>query len=343
MNLLAVAFATALAAAVGFAAHRAGFCSVRAVEEILTTRRAYMLAGFFKAAIWVLAVTLFVAWAFADDFVPISGWRLSMLSISGGALFGVGAAMNGGCAFSTLSRLGNGDAGMVMTLAGIIAGAGTYDFVAANGLATAPVETAAFLTTSGPWRMPIFLLLALWIGWELIKLMRHPGGLSPRQRLLAPRYRLSAAAVIMGFSSGLLYVLIGVWPYTRLLSQTARHLAIGTPSPPAILWLLFTALVLGILLSAWQGGHFRGQWRPRPRWIVYGLGGLLMGLGAAMIPGGNDVLMLHAIPSLSPHAMPAVLAMFVGIAGSLLVMRTFGKQIPQIDCGGDLCTADQGK
>lgn len=337
MDFLIPGFATLLAAAVGFAAHRASLCSVRAVEEALTTHRAYMLAGFFKSALWVVAVTLIVSWVFVGHAVPSSGWRLSFLSVGGGVLFGVGAALNGGCAISTLTRLGAGDGGMVVTLAGIIVGIGLYDLAAVKGLLATPVAATAFLATPGAWRIPVLVALGAWIVWELSKMARSTKGVNRRQRLLAPRYRLSAAAFIMGASSGLLYVLVGVWPYTRLLSQTARHFSIGAPQAPIILWLLFTGLIGGVLLSAWQGHRFRNQWRPRLRWAVYGLGGIFMGIGAAMIPGGNDVLILHAIPSLSPHAVPAFLAMLLGIAGTLIIMRAFGNPIPRIDCGGDIC------
>ena len=33
-----------------------------------------------------------------------------------------------------------------------------------------------------------------------------------------------------------------------------------------------------------------------------------------MVPGGNDALLFHGIPTLSPHAVPAYLAMVLGIA-----------------------------
>ena len=65
-----------------------------------------------------------------------------------------------------------------------------------------------------------------------------------------------------------------------------------------------------------------------------------MGCGAAMIPGGNDVLILHGIPSLSAHAVPAFLAMLVGIAASLVGMHAVGWDIPRIDCKGDICTPE---
>ena len=98
------------------------------------------------------------------------------------------------------------------------------------------------------------------------------------------------------------------------------------------------ALIIGIGLSAWQGRRFLLQWRPHRSWAAYGAGGMLMGIGAAMIPGGNDVLILHGIPSLSPHAIPAFLAMLGGIAISLTGMRALGLNIPRIDCSGDICT-----
>ncbi len=40
-----------------FATHRASLCSVRAVEEFSSTRRAFMLASFIKTALWVVGIT----------------------------------------------------------------------------------------------------------------------------------------------------------------------------------------------------------------------------------------------------------------------------------------------
>jgi len=45
------------------------------------------------------------------------------------------------------------------------------------------------------------------------------------------------------------------------------------------------------------------------------------GSGLALTPGGNDALVLYGIPSLSPHALPAFLAMALGVAFGLLIMR----------------------
>ena len=62
-----------------------------------------------------------------------------------------------------------------------------------------------------------------------------------------------------------------------------------------------------------------------------------MGLGAAFVPGGNDVLLLNAIPGLSPHALPAYLAMLAGIGIALIVVKWRGGQWQVVDCSGDQC------
>jgi uncharacterized membrane protein YedE/YeeE len=91
-----------------------------------------MLASFVKTSLWVIGVTLLVSWALPGDLVPVRGWKFSLLTIGGGILFGGGATINGGCAFSTLTRLGDGDMGMTATLAGFLVGARN-----GNGPATA--------------------------------------------------------------------------------------------------------------------------------------------------------------------------------------------------------------
>ncbi len=50
--------ALALAMLIGFAAHRASLCTVRAVAEMMSSGTAWMLASFLKAAAWVAAIDL---------------------------------------------------------------------------------------------------------------------------------------------------------------------------------------------------------------------------------------------------------------------------------------------
>jgi hypothetical protein len=96
----------------------------------------------------------------------------------------------------------------------------------------------------------------------------------------------------------------------------------------------------GMFLSTVQRGSFRMDWRPRRIWLRNLVGGLLMGLGLALTPGGNDALVLYGIPSLSPHALPAFLTMTLGIALGLWVMRAcFGIEM-RVACRNDLYILD---
>jgi hypothetical protein len=66
-----------------------------------------------------------------------------------------------------------------------------------------------------------------------------------------------------------------------------------------------------------------------------------MGMGVALTPGGNDALVLYGIPSLSPHALPAFLAMVIGIVLGLWSMRAwFGIEM-RVACRNDLYTATE--
>ncbi len=62
-----------------------------------------------------------------------------------------------------------------------------------------------------------------------------------------------------------------------------------------------------------------------------------MGIGTMLVPGGNDGLILFAIPSLSPHALPTYLGLFGGILATLAIMRATGRDIPSVQCSGDIC------
>lgn len=89
--------------------------------------------------------------------------------------------------------------------------------------------------------------------------------------------------------------------------------------------------------------RLRGSFRLRPirlRPALRRIGaGALMGAGAALIPGGNDGLILFGIPSLSPHALPAWFGIVFGIWLALAVMRRLGARIPTIRCESDICRA----
>ena len=329
----------ALAALLGFAAHRSSICTVKAVEEMLTTRRAYMLLSFAKTVLWIMAVTAILLWGLPETRASTAGWQVSVAGLVGGLVFGVGAVFNNGCAFSTLTRLGDGRLSMLLTLGGFALGVAAHNLLVPPALMPVARPAEAFLGQAGFGPTLLLAALALWGVWEAWRLWRtRPIGFGLRALVLADRYRLSTAALVLGLSNALLYALHGNWVYTATLSREIGRATGQGGQPDPFLWLLFLGLVAGMAVSSWQRRRFRVDWRPSPGWIGNAAGGALMGFGAALVPGGNDALILHGIPTLSPHALPAYAAMLVGIAASLSLMRLAGAQLTTVDCSGDICS-----
>src|SRR5437879_8062425 len=116
--MLALAFTAVLAAILGFATHRASVCTVRAVAELMSSRRGFMLASIIKSILWASAVTI-PFFLISMTMPPRAGaWELSVAAVLGGFVFGVGAAMNGACVYSTMARLTDGEGGMFVAVVG---------------------------------------------------------------------------------------------------------------------------------------------------------------------------------------------------------------------------------
>ena len=186
--------------------------------------------------------------------------------------------------------------------------------------------------------MPAALLIWAWAGWELWRLLKDRSSSETwTKRLFADRYRLSTGAALIGISNAFLFALHGSWAYTGAIAQTVEDMVASGPGANVMSVLLAAALMGGIIVSALQSGRFRVQVARPSAWIRHFGGGAVMGLGAALVPGGNFVLILHGIPVLSPHALPAFAMLVLGVALTLLATRVVTGNAMRIDCGGDVC------
>jgi uncharacterized membrane protein YedE/YeeE len=327
-----------LAAILGFAAHRASVCTVKAVAEVVSTGQGYMFLSFLKTVLWVMAITIPFMWWWPEAHGAQRSWGISATVLLGGFLFGMGAALNKGCAFSTLSRLGDGQLSMLVTLAGFCTGIYTHTQLSAAYTLPQATLLEPALTTSNNWTIALVGALWIWVIREGARLWRSRRGQTAWWQLVrADRYRLSTAAAVLGITSGILYALHGAWAYTGTISAQIHHVVAGDPEPSTILWGLFAAVLFGMGWSSWQRRSFRLDWRPSLSWVASFPAGLMMGFGAALVPGSNDVLILHAIPGLSPHALPAYAAMVIGIALPLVLMRVIQGTPMRVDCSSDVC------
>lgn len=335
-----LALSMCLAAILGFAAHRASVCTVRAVAEVLSTRRAKCLSSFAKTVLWVLALILPLLWLDSAGANRMSGYAMSSIALLGGLLFGMGAALNGGCAFSTLARLADGQLRMLSTLLGFVGGV----WAAAATLHAIPVPRAAVSLSGIVSLAPIagILTAAVWM-WAIYEFRRL---WSTRSRatsfvglLLSHHYRLSSAAALIGIANGILYTLHGSWAYSGGLRQGVERL-VAPHETTTVVWLVLLAgVAVGMVVSALQRRSFRLDARVSAIWAMNFVGGVLMGVGAEFIPGGNDVLILNSIPTFSPHAIPSYAAVLCGIAVVVVTMQRVTGREMRVDCSGDECAA----
>ena len=339
--MLLEVIALGCAALIGFAAHRASLCNVRAVAELMTTGSAHMLWSLLQAVLWMATLTGVLVLAFGV--VPQPAWARApaLWAWAGGALFGVGAAVNGGCSLSTLTRLADGEVGMLAALGGFALGVSTWLVVAAAGW------PAALSPVTSPWlRWPAFApwLLALLLAWALHRAlflwrMARDHARTPWQALLlAPAYHLSASAALMGLAAGLLYATQGAWSYTNYLRSEVLNALGDDPAPSAWHGWLVLGLLAGMVASAQQRGTLK--WK-QPRglgaWLRHATGGALMGAGAAMVPGGNDTLLLGSLPTMTGAAIGTYISMLAGIALVLALSRMARMPMPALACSPSGC------
>lgn len=307
---------------IGFAAHRASLCTVRAVMQWMEQRKSSLLVSFFYASLWASLATGLFVWAGA----PISGRPMLssdwLYSVVGGLLFGTGAAVNGGCSLSTLQRLADGEVRFLATLAFSVLGSLVVIWLQSIGVVPWPhVDALWWGQIDSGLQNTLVLILLAWAVWQLRVLWRCR---APDQRLtqwlLAPRYRLSLAAMLLGLCSGLLFLLEGAWTYSNYLREMGVAWVTGAPAPGWHRLALVACLFAGMVLSSVQRRQF--VWRgalPMMGWRNV-LGGGLMGMGGALVPGGNDTVLLVLMPTLSLQALASFLSMLVGIYGVVKLM-----------------------
>ena len=298
----AIGIAVGLAIILGFAAHRGSICMVRGVAEVLSARTGFMLISIGKSMLWVFAVSLPFFWLLSGG---LTGWQLSAVAVLGGFVFGVGAAINGACAYATMARLVDGEGGMLVTIAGFALGVLCFVGLLSQHWVARPVQTPALGASAITYAALIAAIALVWCLYEFLRLWRtRPAGTGLSALAFARQYRLSTTAVIMGGATGALLLLFGPLGYTSTFEQVIEAVTGVRAWPPTVRWVILAAVLAGMLLSTVQRGTFRVDWRPRRSWLRNFSGGILMGLGVALTPGGNDALVLYGVPSLSPHALP---------------------------------------
>jgi len=309
------AFLVALlcAGTMGFAIQRGATCTVAAVDEVVRERGVRRLAALLEAALWV-AGGLLVAQALQVLPKMPPGYAVGPWTVLGGALLGLGAYVNRACVFGAIARFGSGEWAYLVTPLGFYVGC-----VSVGRVFGAPAPQAlpygSPVLQASAWVALPFAALALWrLGRPLLDGVRTG---RPVAMLAARAWSPHTATTIIGVTFVVLLLLVGSWAYTDVLVELARGMAGSLVARS----LLLLALLGGAALGGWTAGRYRNTPIAAAQVLRCFVGGLLMGWGSLLIPGGNDGLILVGMPLLWPYAWVAFATMCVTIAAAMLLGR----------------------
>ncbi len=306
--ILAETWITALAGLLlGAALVRANSCTVASTRRLIIERRADWMLGLFVAIGWAGLVLLSFAFLWPIKVKFPADMPIAMPLVIGSIVLGMGALLNKGCFLGSVSQLCRGNLNYLFTLAGIavalilVPKMHNGDGVT-GGKSAADAIAAVNFTWFGCLAAIIFGVMIL---YSIRKLARR-------------RTIPMMALIIVGVAGGVIYTFNPDWSYTSVLDR-AIHGSLDAHN-----WALeigAVAMFGGATISSILGSKFTLVWPSLFEAAGCSAGGFLMGSGAAMIPGGNDTMMLWSIPGLAQHGIIAYLIMVATIAAGFIAMQ----------------------
>ena len=132
--------------------------------------------------------------------------------------------------------------------------------------------------------------------------------------------------LLAGGLAGLVYAHHPGWSYGRVIDGLAHG---AWRRMDWLAGLSALCLFAGAIISSWLSGRWKMQ-RPNPLRGARCLGGgVLLGLGAAFVPGGNDSLLLWSIPGLALYGVLAYGTMLLTLT-ALLTPATLWRQLRSV-------------
>lgn len=291
-----LALIAALGFALGFAMNRGSICTVIATKELVSERRPARFIALVECAAWAALVYAIL------DTAPMMevGWSSLVYLVPAAIFLGIGTYINGSCVFGSVGHIGNGEIEFAFTFLGIymvLYIESLFDVFADQPAATAlPSLGTALLSVA------LMAIVALRFGVS--------------RRSESNFRRLTLAMGTIGVTSTVLAVLAPGFSITASFGPIASVSVAGT--------VISVCMFGGSLVSARLGKHgFRLKWPTVKTMVKRTFAGILMGLGALLIPGGNDALLLIGFPAgawqaaLAYMLFVATIAFLVGRLGSI--------------------------
>jgi uncharacterized membrane protein YedE/YeeE len=268
-----------------------------------------------------------------------------------GLAFGAGMAISGSCISAHLYRLGEGSPtspfALIGTAIGFILGFMSWNTLYLALIAGAPIVWLPY------WLGYAGTLVASLIALTLVAMLLYRGGLRPSpppldapwRRVLIHRWPAWIGGAIIGIIGMVAYLRVAPLGVTAEIGGRARQIASATGFLPGRLEGLDTlrgcvtvirdgfvsnngafigALVVASFAAAFAAGQFKPE-RPTARQASRGvIGGILLGWGAMTGLGCTIGTLLSGIMAGALSGWVFAVAVFAGIAGTLLAGRRIG-------------------
>ncbi len=359
--IMAAGLAIGLSA--GIVMHRSDFCLAAAFRDVFLFRNPFMLRTVFllvaASALLFEAARRLGLLAFYP--FPLIG-APSLSNVAGGALFGFGMVLAGGCVVGTLYKMGAGSLGSVVAFGGLLAGSALYATIHAPWASFARAATFLRGRTTVPQLLgldPAAVILPALVPAAFLLLKWRRGG--TWRRPAGPRGYIApwAAAVLLAIAGLLAYVTAGMpigvttsyakmaaYADSALLGGTLSNAAYfrtmpldivnpatgvvlrGGPGPAfdaiaAVQAPIILGVVLGGALSALSLREFGIRWKvPPPQLLAAFVGGSLMGIASRLAPGCNVWHLMGGLPIL---ALQSILFVSGLVPGAWLGSRALVK------------------
>nr|WP_246226489.1 YeeE/YedE thiosulfate transporter family protein [Pseudomonas atagonensis] len=283
-----------------------GMCLVNATGQLLRRRPTLFVALISCGLFGLLLGPAYGLFGFSQPlFIPEVGYGSL---VAGGLLFGLASVLNDGCSVGTLTKLASGHFAKGFTVVGWVLGIVLWHHL--NMLAEHKTLHMPQISSHQYWlTLGIVLLVLLW-------LIRIHGD-----------RRVVVSSILLGALTSALYTFEPLWTPSVFfydvsrLSWTMNEHAL-TVQRVAV----FGMLMLGMLVYTLHRQTFRYQplaWIPVCRHL---LAGMLMGIGASMMLGGNDSQILLVFPTMTwTGAVPLtaiVAGILLGMGGRALLRST---------------------
>ena len=278
----------------GFAINHGSICTVIATRELVSEKRPTRSIALVECALWAALVYAILQTSPAMQ----KGWSPLSYLIPAAMLFGIGTYVNGACVFGSVGHFGNGDVDFGFTFLGIVA---VLYIDSLFGLFPAQPPISASLPL-GPALLAIALLAILAVRLRL----------SLRSESNFQRLTLSMGA------TGITFTILAVFAPGFSITTSLGSIVLIPVAGVAIAACMFGGSLVSARLMT---GRFMLKWPTIKTIVRRTLGGILMGVGAQLIPGGNDTLLMVGFPM---GAWQAALAYVLFVTTVAALVAKFG-------------------